>query len=279
MPAKESVSRIRVELGSLLRGLRTMAGDSQRDLERRISMAQVAISRTETGERLPTRAKVVEWLDVYSADDDIRRRVLAVTEAAHTETRTWSDLMPAGESHLQGVAWNRENTARLVRTFHNEWVPGLLQTAEYARQLVPQVDPAGLLDVAATVADRLERQRALYDRGRHFEFLLTEPVLWWSPGEAVMAAQLDRIASVATLSGVQVGILPARRTGVAVWHPFTITEPDDGDPTFVSMELLHGGPKLEDPARVTEYTALWERLWAAAVTGDDAVALIREVGA
>ncbi len=273
----ESPSRVRTQLGAELRALRTMAGESQRDLAERIDLGQVAISRAEKATKLLTRVEVEQWLSAYRADDAVRARVLALTEAAHNETRSWTDLAPDSAGDLQGIAGGREQAASVVRNFQLAWVPGLLQTAEYARLLLPEVDPAGALDAAASVANRLERQRVLFDAtaGRRFEFLIAESVLLWSPGDQVMPAQLDRIASLSTLANVEVRILPSRRHGAAAWHSFILIEPDGDDTAYVTTELVHGGQEISEPRKVADYEALWKRLWEASAQGADALALIR----
>ncbi|OLT18170.1 hypothetical protein BJF78_12030 [Pseudonocardia sp. CNS-139] len=200
--------------------------------------------------------------------------MLALTEAAHTDPAAYQDLLRGTGGHLQGQVRRKEAGAQLIRSFTDAWVPGLLQTAEYARQLIPQVDPTGKIDHAAAVAARIRRQEILYEDGRRFEFLLAEHVLHWSPGPGVMPAQLDRLRSVATLSGVRIGILPTRRVGAPAWHSFNYREPADGSPPHVDVEIMHGETQTDDPERVRPYIELWERLWSAAATGPEAIELI-----
>ncbi len=69
----------------------------------------------------------------------------------------------------------------MIRSFQTVWLPGLLQTAEYARLLLPLVDVTGVMDHAAAVVARLERQRLLFRRETTFEFLVTEGALRFSP--------------------------------------------------------------------------------------------------
>ncbi|MCO1595506.1 DUF5753 domain-containing protein [Micromonospora sp. RHAY321] len=90
-----------------------------------------------------------------------------------------------------------------VRTWsalHHLYVPGLLQTPDYARRILTEMVELHNLDIAdvdAAVSTRMQRQHLLYDAGKRFEFLLAEPVLRWllaSPD--VMAGQLDRLQTV-----------------------------------------------------------------------------------
>jgi transcriptional regulator with XRE-family HTH domain len=266
------------QLGAELRSIRTLAGLSQRDVVQRAGISQSSVSRMERGDALPTRAEALAWLTAVEADEEARRRVLALTEAAHTDPTAYQELLRGAGGHLQDQVRQQESTARLVRSFVLTWVPGLLQTAEYARLLIPQADPTGEIDHAAAVAARLDRQKQLFEEGRRFEFLLAEPVLYWSPGAGVMAAQLDRLRSVATLAGVEIGVLPTRRVGALAWHSFTYREPADGADPYVDVELVHGATTTSDPARVQPYVELWDRLWSAAATGQAAIELIDRAG-
>ncbi|MFF5176622.1 Scr1 family TA system antitoxin-like transcriptional regulator [Micromonospora sp. NPDC000316] len=89
-----------------------------------------------------------------------------------------------------------EEWLRLIRHFETVYVPGLLQTADYARRILTEMVELHNLDIAdvdAAVASRMQRQHLLYDTSKRFEFLLAEPVLRWllCPAE-VMRGQLDR---------------------------------------------------------------------------------------
>lgn len=271
-------SRIRRQLGAELRAARQLAGLTQRDMRDRLPASQTSVSRYERGEEglPPTRQVVTKWLEICDVrDDTTRERVFALTEAAHNEARTWMDMLGEG-THLQGIAQDREANATLIRVCQLTMVPGLLQTAEYARQLMPQVDPFNKFDHAAAVAARMDRQRLLYEAGRRFEFIIAEHALKWSPGPDVMAAQLDRLDSIATLAAVDIAVLPTRREGTLEWHNFDLLDvAADGTP-YVTTELVHGGHLISDPELVSPYVALWDRLWKAAAHGDEARALIRE---
>lgn len=271
-------SRARKQLGAELRAVRNLAGLTQRDLRDGIPTSQAAVSRYERGEGglPPARQVVTRWLELCDSPEETRDRVLALTEAAHNEARPWPDML-GDAGHLQGIAQDREASARLIRVCQMTMVPGLLQTAEYARQLMPQADPFNKFDHAAAVAARMDRQRLLYEEGRRFEFLIAEHVLSWSPGPGVMPAQLDRLASIATLSTVDLAILPAKRERTLEWHSFDLLEPADGSAAYVTTELVHGEHLVSDPEHVTPYTTLWDQLWGASMVGGSAIDLIRQL--
>lgn len=270
---------MRRQLGAELRKLRSLAGLSQRVLVEALSSSQAGISRIEHGETLPTREQVNAWLRTCDVrdDQDVRDRVLGLADAAHGETRPWGDMLPTDESHLQGVAGEREKSATLIRNCQLTWLPGLLQTAEYARLVIEQTDPESERDTAAALAARLQRQQILFEKGRRFEFLIAEAALLWVPEAGVLDAQRDRLLSLATLPTVEIAILPNRRTGTPAWHSFIIFQAAD-ESSFVTAELVHGGQEITDPNAVRPYMALWDRLWKAAATGDEAVDHIRSAG-
>lgn len=269
-------TQIRRTLGVELKALRTMAGESQRDLARRTQFTQVVASRVESGRQLLSIPEVTDWLDAFAAAPEVRERVLTLAKAAHHETMPWPEVA-AGDA-LQGVARHREAGAVLVRNYQSGLVPGLLQTAEYARQLLPQVYDASPDDYAAATADRLERQQLLYrEDGPRFEFLLTENSLRWSPAAGVMPSQLDRLLTVATLATIELRVLPDARVGTPTWHNFILFTPRDDAPVYVTTELVHGGQELRAPDVVATYERLWQRLWDASVGGPDAVQLLRRI--
>lgn len=279
----EKPSRARQRLGWELKTLRELAGLTQAQVAAKLPpntpgkpFPQPGVSRIENGVQLPSRVQVNAWATVTSAKPDARELVLALVEAAHGETRPWPDLDDAG--HLQEVAAHREEGARRIRDCALTWIPGLCQTAEYARLLIPQVDPEHSIDHAAAMAGRMERQQILYREGRTFAFLVSEHALRWAPGPGVMVGQRAMLATIATLSDVELRVLRSNRIGDPEWTNFVIYDPADGSDPYVTTELLHGGQAPSEPKVVALYEALWSRLWSAAVSGDEAVALIQAAG-
>jgi transcriptional regulator with XRE-family HTH domain len=190
----------------------------------------------------------------------------------------------AGLSQRVLVDALRSSQAGISRIEHGEalpsreqvltWLPGLLQTAEYARLVIEQTDPDSERDTPAALAARIQRQQILFESGRRFEFLIGDAALLWEPGPGVMDAQRDRLLSLATLPSVEIAVLPARRTGTPAWHGFIQFQDGDGS-SCVTTELVHGGQEITEPDAVRRYVALWDRLWKAAATGSDATDLIR----
>ena len=264
---------LRQDLATELRTLRAMAGVSGRALGELIGTSQGTIWRIEHAQALPTRRQAEAWLDACTADDERTERVLRLLEDAYREAPTWTRTL-AGRSHMQSEIAAREHASSLVRNFQPTIVPGLLQTAEYARLLVPYVDRTGEVDVDEHVAKRLDRQAMLDDEGRRFVFLLGERALRWSPDPSVLVAQRERLVAAAQRPTITLGVVPDTAP-VVPWHNFVVHEPADGQPTYVTTETVHGELAVREPADVAIYLQLWDQLRRSAAVGDDAVDRIR----
>jgi len=272
-------TRLRRQLGTELRTARTLAKLTQYDVANAVEPSQATIARIEQGAALPSRDTVARWLAACAAPEEVRDRVLALTAAAHAETWSWDEPLGGDVTHLQGIARDREEAAQLVRGYHFQWIPGLLQTAGYARAMLPLVDPTHQMDTgAAAVAARMQRQQILYEPGRRFEFLIEEGALRWAPGEGVMTGQRGHLLALADLDSVEVRVLPADRVGAPGWNGFIIWTNKDGD-TYVTAEFLHGGSTVTETDMVVRYEELWKHLWSSALAGPDAAEAIRKLSA
>jgi Domain of unknown function (DUF5753) len=134
----------------------------------------------------------VRWAAAVSASGTATELLTMLTDAVYTEVHPWHAALRE-QVHLQDVIQEIETRAGTELTYEPTVVPGLLQTAEYARRVVTMFEPSyAELDVPAVVAGRLDRQAALFDPARRFSFLITEGALRWRAGLAhVLLSQLD----------------------------------------------------------------------------------------
>lgn len=264
-------------LGLALRGLRLDAGMTGHQLAAQAGLSQSTVSRLELGQALPSPADVDGWARVTRASREQHAELRKLAEAAAVETISWSKAARRGLPELQQDVHELETAAATILNFQPTIFPGLLQTADYARRLVLSGYPSGRPDIAAAVAARLDRQAILYDDAKHLEFVIAEAALRWRLGPPpMMLAQLDRVASVATLANVTIGIIP-QAAEVAAWHVhgFAILDDrDDGGP-LVRVETLTTGLSISDPDAVERYRQAFRLLREAAVFDAQAVALIR----
>jgi hypothetical protein len=106
---------------------------------------------------------VTAWADAVAASADVKDMLVALTEAAFTEVHSWRTTL-AERGHIQDDIQELENRAQETCTFQPALIPGLLQTAEYARRVFTLFrPPRAEHDIPAAVAGRLDRQVALFE--------------------------------------------------------------------------------------------------------------------
>jgi transcriptional regulator with XRE-family HTH domain len=259
-------------LAGELHRLRDLSGLSGRELARRMGTSQSKVSRIESGTAIPSLPEVTAWASAIGASTGVHDSLVALAEAAYAEAQSWRDALRR-RPHAQAEIRALESRSRLLRTFQPSVVPGMLQTAEYARRVFSFL-PATLAesDIPAAVAGRLDRQLALYETDRNFSFLITEGALRWRPGPPeLMVAQLDRIASVSTLDNVWVGVIPFGVQAVTMLtHTFVIYDGWDEQDTLVEVDTIHAQLLVKRPGDVALYRQRWERLTQMAIAGEQA---------
>jgi transcriptional regulator with XRE-family HTH domain len=205
-------------LGLALRGLRLDAALTGHQLAERTGLSQSTVSRIELGQAMPSMPDMEAWARATGASEGQMAEVRELAEAAAIETISWRSAARRGLPDLQHDVADLEATAATLLNFQPVIIPGLLQTAGYARQVVLSGYPGGRPDIGAAITSRMDRQAILYDEARHFGFVIAEAALRWQIGPpALMRAQLDRVASLATLPNVDIAIIP-QSSVVAAWH-------------------------------------------------------------
>ena len=164
-----------------------------------------------------------------------------------------------------------------------EWqpamVPGLVQTAAYARELFERPDRSTLTDPGDADPDtmataRVRHQDILYQPGRRIELIVGEAGLRCTPGTiGTLLGQLDRLVSVTDLPTVELGIVPFPLMPVMPLSSFYFH--DD----VVYIETLTAEQQISEPDEVAVYVKAFGLLRQSALFGPDAVALIQRVAA
>lgn len=266
-------------LGAMLRRLRKQAGLSGNVLAGLLDVSQSHLSRIELGGAAATREFVASWLDHTGAGAADRVTATELADSVAAQFGSWREALAGGLVKIQREAAVAESASRTRLTYLPLFVPGLLQTPEYAHHLVAG-DMPDRLDIAEAVAARMQRQSVLADRSKVLRWVIGEAGLRWRMGpQGVMLAQLDRLASLASERHLDLRVLPFTRTAPG-WHDhgFTVlADRTDGEPDLVNVELLTGPLNIRDPDQVREYREAYERLAELAVGGDEAVRLILSI--
>ncbi|MFJ7909683.1 helix-turn-helix domain-containing protein [Kitasatospora sp. NPDC096204] len=261
----------RRDLAAALKDLRRASGLSGERLAVRCGMSQSKISRIETGKTLATVVDVQQIVTALGIDDALAEELLDLASMANAEYEDVRASVRRGLHVRQRELAALESSARHIRYFLPAMPSGLLQTPEYMRTAMsPPIDPAEGI-VSRTIALKLERQAVLYDESKRFDFLLTESAARWKLcAPAVMAVQLDRIASVSRLPNVNIGIIPlSAQVADVPFHTFTVYEEK-----LVTIELFTGRLVLRDPKDVDHYRRLFDFFHGESQTGGNARVLL-----
>lgn len=231
------------------------------------------ISKIENGKQLPSAGDIEAWAAACGHPEAARGLLdlRADVEAVH---HSWRGRLRGGHAAVQDDYDRRVRAATEIRNSVPTLIPGLLQTAGYARAIMTHVAELwDTADIDAAVEARMRRQEVLYDQSKTFEFVITEAALRLLPCPLqVMAGQLDRLLSL-DLDNVTLGVIPM---GVQL-----------AVPSFTDFLLLDGRATVEThvsedevgEAESVAYERIFGMLMAEAVTGDEARRLITAAAA
>lgn len=267
-----SFQRAREALGIRLRELRRDARLTGRQLGERAGWHPSKISKIESGKQTPTDADLEAWAGACGQPDLAPELVagLRTLESHYVEHRR---LFHAGMSAQQRAFSELEDQTTQVRNFENVFVPGLLQTPEYARyRLAEGVEYDGAPDdLDEAVGIRMQRQQILYRSGKRFHFVITEAVLRYRLCPAsVMLGQLDRLVTLATMPTIRFGVIPFEtRLPLAPVHGFWLM-----DERVVVVENFTASQNLTQASEISSYVRIFDELAKAARYESEARAII-----
>jgi transcriptional regulator with XRE-family HTH domain len=265
----EQPGRPERELAALLKELRKRAGLTGDRLARRCVMSQSKISRIENGKIQPTLLDLDRILRAVGAPPEAVEEAVALARLANTEWQGLRSLRRRGLEKKQTELAAFESSSTEFRFFLLSMITGLLSTPEYIRASLAH-SPA---DVTSAIAKKLERQEILYDTEKRFTFILTEQAVRWPLlPPAVMAMQIDRLASLTHLANVKLGVIPlAGYKPTAPMDTFTVY-----DHTLATVENTTGVVILRDPRDIDMHMELFSTLESYALFGDKARVLLAE---
>jgi transcriptional regulator with XRE-family HTH domain len=278
-PDQNPTLRARRLAAELLRR-REATGLSREEVARRLEWSTSTLFRIETGRNRPQPGNVRTLLELYGVTGPERDGLIQLTREARQPGwwHSFRDVLPNPYEVYIGL----EAGAASIRNFEPVVVPGLLQTADYAREIFRngpiELDPDG---VERLVEVRLARQRILArdDRPRLWA-VIDEAILHRVVGDAeVMSIQLRQLADAAQQGKTTIQVVPyragAHAGAIGAFVILDYTEPTD--PAVVYVETLAGDIYLEERSDVNRYTLAFDRLRAAALHPDDSVQLIEQV--
>lgn len=271
-----SVHEARETLGRRLREIRKSAGVTGRRLADLAGWHESKVSKIEYGKLKPSDADIRAYCEHCDATSELADLLATLhgLDAAYVESRR---LLGRGYGRTQERLVRLAERTTFTRMFQGVVVPGMLQTAEYARAMLEYSALRHRLpgDIEEGVAKRLERQQFLYRGDRKFHILVAEQALLTTVGsDAVMRGQLDRLLAVMGLPQLMLAVVPATATLPMQTHNFVMF--DDG---LVTVETLSAELQITQPREIATFRRVFAALVEQAVTGDAARELIVAAGA
>lgn len=270
-----NVHEARIALGARLRELRQRAGLTGRQLAESLSWQPSKVSKLENGKQTPSDDDIVAWTEATSSEPE-RADLLASLHTLEVQHAEWQRQLRTGlKPHQNEIAEINART-RLFRVFESTYIPGLLQTGEYARSRFAQSITVFKVrnDIDEAVRARMQRQDVLYRPEKRFHFVLTEAALRYRlcPPE-IMLGQLDRLVAMTSLPNVKLGIIGFETAYVvAPAHGFWLL-----DDERVMFETFSAELNLAQPQETSLYSTIFDSLAAVASYGRSARAVITRV--
>jgi hypothetical protein len=272
---------LRIILGTQLRRLREAADMTPDQAGYEIRASRSKISRMEHGRVGFKDRDVADLLTLYGiTDEQIRARMLSLARQANTPGWwfKYGDILPDWfEAYL-----GREGAASVIRTFQLQFVHGLFQTEAYARAVTllgHKAAPAEEID--RRVSLRLKRQDVFTSPGPPQVWSVMDEAVLRRPvgGRAVMCAQLEHLAEMASLPRVALQVVPFGHGGhAAAGGSFTILRFAEQElPDIVYIEQLTSALYLDDREDVDHYVEVMNEVSAQALTPADTARFLTEI--
>ncbi len=238
----------------------------------KLDLTRTSLHRVEKGETHANVHLLRSMMDIYDQRDD---SLLDLSRKAKRKG-WWLDFGLKGTGYLE-----LETEASAVRTWQLAFVPGLLQDEDYMRTLFRSMGTYTEQKRENEIKARLYRRRRLHDTETPIrlhaiidESVLRRPI----GGPEVMRAQLHHLIACAELPTVTLQVMPyGIESHQGMDGAFVILSFDGpGGPDLLYQENAAGQTRNEKPEEVKAVSEVFDRLRAAALSPDDAVAFIEK---
>jgi len=266
----------RRRLGIELRQLREDAQYTIEQVAARLEVSDSKISRIETGQVGATPRDVRDMAALYGVTGQRMENLMQLARETREREKPWWDEYK-GDLLFDFAAYEAEASNILI--FSSMVLPGLLQTADYARAIIREIR----FDLAP---EQIERRVEFRMKRQALLTAPNPPILWAVIDEAVlrrmiggprtMREQFEKLVEIARLPHVTVQLLPfSVGAHAGLDGPFFIIhydEPTDRD--LVYFEHTGREHFLDDSSAITLYSSLFDHIRAAALKPDDSIKLL-----
>ncbi|WP_405144041.1 helix-turn-helix domain-containing protein [Sphaerisporangium sp. NBC_01403] len=280
MPNARPVPTVRRRrLGESLRRFRNAAGLNLDDAAAAVGWKAPKLSRIENANAHIRPAEVTALLKAYAVTDP---KVFSALEelAKDAGKRGWWQTYGGIVAPAYADYISLESDSDSIRIFAPLLVPGLMQTAAYARETIAGITMTRTPEEIAALAEiRLARQAVLTRPSGPLKVwaVISEAVLHqrFAVRPDTMRDQLRRLREVSDLPNITLQIMPLDATP----HPgsaggFSLVGFPDAMPDVVLLENLIGASYVEAVDEVKTFADAFNRIVATALSVDDSVALI-----
>ncbi|MFE4580458.1 helix-turn-helix domain-containing protein [Streptomyces chartreusis] len=269
-----------VVLGKRLQELREASGLGREEAARALRVTAATVRRMETAEVALKIPYVQVLLETYGVPEDEAEAFVSLAEEANQPGwwQRYHDVLPDWFSLYVSL----EGAARIVRSYEPHFVPGLLQTEEYARAVLQAgtIGQTGPETIERHVSLRMERQRLLERQDPPHLWVIMDETVLLRPvsGGEVMREQLDKLLEFAERDRVTLQIAEfASGPHPGTYAPFTLfrfAEPEL--PDMVYTEYLSGALYLDSRKEVAAHLEVLDHMSTAAASAERTKKLLRE---
>ena len=276
MSGTSPVARQR-ELGTRLRALRNERGLTVEEVAAELLCSTTKISRLETAARRPSLRDVRDLCVLYELDQQMSRELMSLAREAR-ESGWWTEYADLGLDPLIGL----EQEAASITCYSMYYMPGLLQTEEYAELIIKTVAPKMDLHVVQQrTAARMRRQEVLGDNGPFYNVILDEMVFRRGVGSSsLMAAQVGKVLQLARSDRITVQAIPFEAGAYAAADSyFVLLEFDDESNLWpvIYIEGLTDNQYLQRGPDIARYRETVEYLRDRALDPDGSIKFMENV--
>ncbi|MFF5208436.1 helix-turn-helix domain-containing protein [Streptosporangium sp. NPDC000396] len=246
-------------LGRELRGLREKMGFTLEEVATRLGWSTAKLSRIENARTMPSGADIANVCDLYGVDPLTKAELIQLGRDA-SRRGWWTAYSDVFASAYVGL----EAEATAIRTWEPLLVPGLLQSVEYAREIINAVRPELISgELERRVDARMARKiNLLGARAPTLHVLMDECALRRPIGPpGVMTRQLGDILQIVDQPNVTVQVLPLRAGAHSgLEGAFSLLSFDDEDPDAGYIGCPGGEIYVEATDQVRKLKLTFEHL-------------------
>jgi transcriptional regulator with XRE-family HTH domain len=281
MPARRPTPTLRLRrLAAELRRLRAGASLTREEVTEHTGINEATLYRIETAKARPQTRTLMALLELYGVAEADRAELLALSR--QSAEQSWLQSFPTELPEPYPTYISFEGEARSLLNYECLFVPGLLQTEDYARAALQRGMPTGTKEeIQRLVEARIGRQAILTRDPPLRLWTIVDEAALHRPvgGRDVMRAQLRRLAEAAGLPQVTLQVVPYEVGG----HPgmagsFVILQfGEAASSDVVYIESQAGDLFLESETDLSRFKAIFEHLRALALPPDESISLIQRI--